>query len=1053
MGPQFFITRPRFAFVIAILTVLLGFLASVVIPIDQYPNISAPKVRVLANYPGASAETVKKTLAAPIEDQVNGAEGMVYMSSTSASDGTYALTVTFEIGVDPSLAQVDVQNRVNLALPRLPEEVKQRGVSVRKTSPDMLMVVNLVSPDDRFDGVFLSNYASLNVLGELARIPGVGDVKIIGALNYGMRIWLDPLSLATYNLSVKQVLGAIREQNVQAAVGQLGAAPTPDETQFQYVLKTKGRLETEEEFGDIVLSAQEDGSVVRLRDVARIELGAESYKGFGEVNNQPGVVLAVYKLSEGNALSVADAVKDRMEELSGYFPEGVEYIIGHDTTLFIRASMEETVLTLLFTIVLVVLVTYLFLGSVRATLVPAIAVPVSIIGTIAVLYVLGMTVNTVTLFALILSIGVVVDDAIIVVENVERLMEEGMDKVSATRQAMKEVAAPIFATSLVLAAVFGPTMLLPGITGQMFAQFGAALVVSVLISAVNALSLSPALCVMLLKDEHHHPNPLIRAFNAGFSGVTRAYMAIVTFLASHLVMASALIVGLFAALVVMFGQVQTSFIPEEDKGFFFVDVQLPEAASLNRTSETVDEITALLEADPNVELVIGVNGFSLLNAALQPNAAMLIAKLKPWEERKEPEQHQFALQQKFRALFAQRLDGRAIVFGAPAIPGLGAVSGFSWVLLDTESRGADEVAGVLNAMLTAANQAPEITGAFSTFRAGYPQIELEVDRVRAKTLGVAISDVFLTLQTQLGGLYVNDFNLYGKTFRVMVQADMPFRQREEDLRKLYVTNARGEMVPLNALVTPTPTRGADILYRYNTYDSATVNGSPNPATGASSGDAMDTMERLSDDLLPPGYRYAWTGSSFEERKSGNASTIALALSLVFTFLFLAALYESFMTPFAIILSVPIAMIGALAGLLLTGESLSLYGQIGLVLLVGLASKTAILIVEFAKQLREKEGRSLMDATTEAARLRFRPVMMTALSFVAGVAPLLFASGAGAASRQSLGLAIFGGTIMAAVGGTLLVPVFFKLIQGLRERVHGEPEPPAPGAGAAQNADA
>jgi HAE1 family hydrophobic/amphiphilic exporter-1 len=1041
MGPQFFINRPRFAFVIAILTVFLGLLAMIVMPVDQYPNISAPKVMVRAQYPGASAETVKQSVAAPIEKQVNGAEGMVYMSSKSASDGTYMLTVTFEIGVDASMAQVDVQNRVNLALSQLPEEVTKRGVVVKKRSPDMLMVVNIISPDNRFDGVFLSNYTTLNIQSELARVPGVGEANIIGALNYGMRVWLNPLELANHNLSVNQVLAAIREQNVQAAVGQLGASPTPEETQFQYVLKTKGRLETTEEFGDIVLRADAEGSVVRLRDVARLELGAETYKGFGEFNNGPGVLLAVYKLSEANSLGTAAAVREKMAELENYFPDGVEYVIGHDTTLFIEASLEETVFTLFFTIMLVVFVTYLFLGSVRATLVPAIAVPVSIIGTIAVLYMLGMTINTVTLFALILAIGVVVDDAIIVVENVERLIEDGMETIPATRQAMKEVAAPIVATSLVLAAVFGPTMLLPGITGQMFAQFGAALVVAVLISVINALSLSPALCVILLKHGEHKPNILIRGFNVVFSTVTRGYMVLVTWMAGHILASCAFIVALFAILVLLFSQVQSSFIPDEDKGFFFVDIQLPEAASLNRTTLTVDELSETLMRDPDIELVLAVNGFSLLNQALQPNAAMLIAKLKPWEERKRPEQHQRALTQKYQQQFSKILEARTLVFGAPAIPGLGAVAGFSWVLQDTESRGAEQLNDVLGAMLKEANQAPEITRAFSTFKAGYPQIELEVDRVRAKTLGVKISDIFLALQTQLGGMYVNDFNLYGQTYKVMVQADMAFRQQEQDLRKLFVANNLGEMVPLNSLVTPKPTSGADVLYRYNTFDSATINGQPDAQAGFSSGDTMLAMERLAGQVLPKSYRYAWTDASFEERKSGNAVPIALGLSLIFTFLFLAALYESFMTPFAIILSVPIAMIGAIAGLLAVGESLSLYGQIGLVLLIGLASKTAILIVEFGKQLRETEGLSLMDATTRAARLRFRPVMMTSLSFVAGVAPLVVASGAGAASRRSLGLAVFGGTIMAAIAGTLLVPIFFKLIQGLREKIHGGATPP------------
>ena len=627
MSPQFFIRRPRFALVVSILITIFGIIAALVMPVDQYPDISAPKIVVRANYPGASAETVKEALASPIEDQVNGAEGMVYMSSKSASDGSYTLTVTFDISVDASLAQVDVQNRVALAEPQLPQEVRQRGVSVKKRSSDMLMVVSLFSPNDSLDGIFLSNYASLNVASELGRVEGVGEATIIGALDYGMRVWLDPIKLAANNLSVGQVLGAIKEQNVQAAVGQLGGPPNPDETQFQYVLKTKGRLNSAEEFGNIILRADERGSILRLKDVARLELGSQVYKGYGEYNNKPGVLLAIYKLSDANSLAVAEAVKEKMHELSGYFPQGVDYIIGHDTTEFIEASLDETVETLIFTIILVIFVTYLFLGSVRATLIPTIAVPVSIIGTLAALYFLGMTINTVTLFALILAIGVVVDDAIIVVENVERIMhDEGLEARPATEQAMREVAGPIFATSMVLAAVFGPTMLLPGITGQMFAQFGATLVISVLISMINALSLSPALCSLLLKAGHGEPNFLIRGFNKGFAAVTRAYVAIVRWMANNVVASLGVIGALFGLLFYLFTLVPTSFIPNEDKGFFMVDVQLPAAASLNRTGEYMDQISQALMADPSVETVLTVNGYSILNTALQSNAGMVIAK-------------------------------------------------------------------------------------------------------------------------------------------------------------------------------------------------------------------------------------------------------------------------------------------------------------------------------------------------------------------------------------------------------------------------------------------
>ncbi len=1042
MGPAFFIRRPKFAFVLSMLITLFGLLAMQVMPVDQYPDISAPKVVVRAKYPGADAMTVLQTVGAPIEDQVNGAEGMVYMSSKAASDGSYALTVTFEVGTDADLAQVDVQNRVALAEPNLPAEVRQRGVKVRKRNPDILMVVNIVSPDQRFDPIFLSNYTSINVTGELGRLPGVGAAEIIGALDYGLRAWLDPVKMANHNLTVNDVVAAIKEQNMQAAVGQLGAAPADADAEFQYVLTAKGRVTGEEDFGEIVLLANEAGSVVRLSDVARIELGSFAYKGYGEFNNGPGVLLAIYKLSEANSLEVAESVKHKMEELKAFFPEGLDYVIGHDTTLFIEASLEETVLTMLFTIALVIAVTYMFLGTVRATLIPTIAVPVSIIGTLAVLFAFGMTINTVTLFALILAIAIVVDDAIIVVENVERILHEdpSLSSAEATKKAMGEVTGPIVATSLVLAAVFGPTLLLPGITGRMFSQFGATLTISVLISMINALTLSPALAVVLMKPGMH-PNAAIRVFNRGFDWVTHWYAALVDFLCRSMVVSIAIVAALFYALYALYAATPKSFIPTEDKGFFMVDVQLPSGASLNRTEKVMDKVTELLGEDEAIENVLSVNGYSILNTALQSNAGMIIAKLEPWHDRKTPESHQLALQQKYQELFAEMPEAQFIVFGAPAIPGLGTVAGFSFVLEDTQGRGPREMETALGGLLAEANGSDEIARAFSTFKADSPQMNLEVDRVRAKTLGVKISDIFLTLQTQLGALYVNDFNLFGKTYMVMLQADQAFRQTERAFDTLYVRNNKGEMVPLSALLRPVPALGPDVMYRYNTYTSATITGVPNAAAGYSSGDAMDRMEQVALETLPPGFRFDWTDSSFEERKSGNAIPIALGLSLIFTFLFLAALYESFLTPVAVLLTVPFAVLGAIVSLKIVGQPLSLYGQIGLLMLIALAAKTAILIVEFGKQQREAAKLPLHEAAMQAARLRFRPVMMTVLAFAVGVYPLVIASGAGSASRASLGVVVFGGAIAAALAGSIFGPVFFKMMQGLRELIHGGRTPP------------
>ncbi len=1042
MGPAFFIRRPKFAFVISMLITLFGLLALQVMPVDQYPDIAAPKVVVRANYPGADAQTVLEAVGAPIEDQVNGAEGMVYMSSKAASDGSYTLTVTFEVGVDADLAQVDVQNRVALAEPGLPAEVRQRGVKVRKRNPDILMVVNLVSPDQRFDRIFLSNYTSINVAGELGRLPGVGAAEIIGALDYGLRAWLDPVKMANHNLTVNEVVAAIKEQNIQAAVGQLGAAPSAADTEFQYVLTAKGRVTSEEDFGDIVLSANEGGSIIRLADVARIELGSFAYKGYGEFNNGPGVLLAIYKLSEANSLAVAESVKHKMEELKAFFPEGVDYVVGHDTTLFIEESLEETVITMFFTIALVIAVTYLFLGSVRATLIPTIAVPVSIIGTLAVLHAFGMTINTVTLFALILAIAIVVDDAIIVVENVERILHENPDLSSqeATKRAMDEVTGPIVATSLVLVAVFGPTLLLPGITGRMFSQFGATLTVSVLISMVNALTLSPALATVLMKPGMH-PNMLIRGFNTGFDWITKWYVALVDFLCRYILVSLAIVAGLFFGLYVLYTSIPSSFIPAEDKGFFMVDVQLPSGASLNRTELVMDRVTEMLGEDEAIDNVLSVNGYSILNTALQSNAGMIIAKLKPWHDRKTPESHQAHLQQKYQKILAEMPEAQFIVFGAPAIPGLGTIAGFSFVLEDTQGRPPAELEATLSGLLAEANATDQIARAFSTFKADSPQIDLQVDRERAKTLGVKISDIFLTLQTQLGALYVNDFSLFGKTYKVMLQADEAFRQTERAFDTLYVRNDKGALVPLSAVLTPEPSLGPDVMYRYNTYTSATITGVPNAAMGFSTGNAMDKMEEVALETLPEGYRFDWTDSSFEERKSGNAIPIALGLSLIFTFLFLAALYESFLTPVAVLLTVPFAVLGALVSLTIAGQPLSLYGQIGLLMLIALAAKTAILIVEFGKQQREVAALPLHEAAMQAARLRFRPVMMTVLAFAVGVYPLVIATGAGSASRVSLGLAVFGGSIAAALAGSIFGPVFFKMMQGLRERIHGGPTPP------------
>ncbi|WOT06723.1 efflux RND transporter permease subunit [Shewanella youngdeokensis] len=1032
MLSKFFIYRPKFALVISLTLTLLGLIALQVMPVAEYPQISPTVVTVSTMYPGANADVVKKTVAQPIEAKVNGVEEMTYMSSNIGNDGSYRLKVTFGIDTDGDMAQVRVNNLVNQAKSSLPAEVNQIGVTVKKQSSDILGVVTLSSPNATYDSIFLSNYADLYISDRLKRLNGMSDITLLGKKAYSMRIWLNPTQLSTLNLTSSDVLAAIRSQNVQVAAGKVGGMPAPDDLQFQYVLQTKGRLSTTAEFEQIIVRANADSSVIRLKDVARIELGAESYDGDGTINNQPAAVLALYQLPTANALQTMAGVKAAMEEYSKSFPDDLAWDISYDSTEYVEASIHEVYETLIIAAILVVMVVFVFLQNWRATFIPTIAIPVSIIATFAVMQSMGMSINTISLFGLILAIGIVVDDAIIVVENVERIIhEEHMAPIPATIQAMKEVTGPVLATTLILLAVFVPVALLPGISGAMFNQFAVTICVSVLISAINALTLSPALCALILTDKHQEPIAPLRAFNRGFEKLTNKYQHLVGFLSRRLLITGFAYLVLTGLLAYLFATLPTAFVPNEDKGAVMVEVRLPDASSLQRTSPVVSDFTEQLMALEGVKDVIGVSGFSMINMASIPNSGMMIIKLDNWSKRKDPQLHQQVLMMKIRAIVNSDPEAIAMVFATPAIRGMGAVDGFNLVIEDTLGRSPQELAAVTQSFVQNINGLPEVARAFSIFRANVPQRFIDVDRDKAISMGVPLNEIFATLQAQLGSAYVNDFNMLGKAYKVKVQAEQSFRDDVNDIGNLFVRAKSGEMVPLSTLVTITPIFGPDTLSNYNLFGSATVNGVPAP--GYSSGDVVSAIEQLAVTELPEGYAYEWSGMTYQEQKAGNAAPIAFALSLLFTYLFLVAQYESWTIPTAVMLAVPIAILGAMATLLLMGKPFDLYVQIGVVILIGMSAKVAILIVEFAKVLREEKGMGIVESAVEAARLRFRAVLMTAFAFIWGVFPLVIASGAGAESRHSLGYAVFGGMILSTVVGVVLVPALFVAMQTMREK--------------------
>lgn len=1031
MISRVFIHRPKFAFVISILISLAGLLALRILPVNMYPDMAPPQIQVTAMLPGASAQVVEEAVIRPVEQQLNGVEGMIYIESTASGDGTAKITLTFESGIDTDIAQVNVQNRVALAEPFLPDEVRRQGVVVSKQAGNMLMGINLTSERPELDGVFLSNYASNNLVEALGRVPGVGSAEVMGAKDYSMRVWLDPRRMASLDVTVAEVAAALREQNQIVAAGKLGQPPVPEGQQFVYTIQTRERLSDPEEFARTILRSRPDGGFVRLRDIGRIELGSRSYTSSAKLNNRDTAFLVIYQLPDANALDVAEQVKAVVDQASASFPEGVNYSVLYDTTEFISRSISEVIVTLFQAVGLVILVVFLFLQNWRATLIPSIAIPVSLIGTFAVMAVLGYSINTITLFGLVLAIGIVVDDAIVVIENVERILaEEKLPIREAVTKAMAEVTGPVIATTLVLLAVFVPVAFMPGITGKLYQQFSVTISVAVIISSINALTLSPALCVALLGKGGEKTIGWLRPFELLIARTTGGYSKLVVQLLRKGALVGVTLVVILVAGAGLFKSVPSAFVPPEDKGFLFVDVQLPDAASLERTEAVLGKVTDMVLEDPAVTDFITVSGFSLLGGAATNNG-LGIVMLKDWEDREEPALGLSAVIPRLYSGLWTIPEAQVMVFNPPPIPGLGTSSGFDFRLQDNQGRDVSELAQVMNGLIYEANQREELSRVYSTYRANIPQYLLEVERDKAKALGIELSDIFSTLQTQLGSLYVNDFTRFGKNYRVLLQAEGEFRQRPEDLSHYFVRNRDGDMVPLTTLASLKPVLGPSSIQHFNLKRSVTISGEA--ASGFASGDAIATMEELSRGL-PQGYEFSWAGQSLQEIEAGNLAAVIFLLALVFVYLFLVAQYESWTLPVAVLGAVPLALAGAMAGLWTVGLANNIYAQVGLVLLIGLSTKTAILIVEFAMQLRQS-GLSTTAAAQKAAVLRFRAVLMTALSFVLGVLPLVFASGAGAASRVSLGITVLSGMVAATVLGTLLVPVFYKWIQSVRDRRH------------------
>ncbi len=1046
---RFFIDRPRFAAVLSIMIFLVGAIALQRLPISEYPDVTPPQVVVRAQFPGANPRVIAETVATPLEEQINGVDGMLYMNSQASADGSMTLSISFKIGADPELAATAVQNRVNRALPRLPDIVRQIGVTTEKSSPNFILVVHMVSPDNRYDALYLRNYAALNVRDRLLRIPGIGTVLTFGSGDYAMRIWLDPTRLAARNLTSADVVKALREQNAQVAAGVVGAPPAPGRTDFQLAVNTQGRLSTEAQFADVIVSADTaDGSLVRIKDVGRVEMGPNTYALGSLLNNREAAAIGIFQAPNSNALALSAAVRATMDELKQNFPPGVDYDIVYDPTRFVRTSIEKVVVTLFEAIALVVLVVVIFLQTWRASLIPLLAVPVSIVGTFAVLFALGFSINTLTLFGLVLSICIVVDDAIVVVENVERNIESGLAPRDAAVRAMHEVSGPIVAIGLVLSAVFVPLAFVSGLEGQFYRQFAVTIAISTVISAFNTLTLSPAMAAVLLRPHDAPKDWLTRGMDAVFGGFFRWFnrffkrnserysRGVTTVVLRRKAGALAVYALLLGLAVLLFQRVPPGFVPQQDKQYLIGIAQLPEGASLQRTTEVITRLSDIARGVPGIQDSVAFPGLSINGFTAAPNAGIVFFTLDEFENRRTPELSADAIVGQVKQRLGAIQDAFLFVLSPPPVNGLGNANGFKLQLQDRASLGEAALQGVVQQLMGRVYGDPQggITQFFSNYQINVPQLFANIDRTKAKQMGVSLTDVYETMQTYLGSLYVNDFNRFGRTFQVIVQADAPYRGRAEDIAKLKVRNTRGEMVPLGAIMTVEPTFGPGAVTRYNGFFSADINGAPKP--GVSSGQAQAEMEKLLAQTLPRGIGYEWTELVYQEKIAGNTMVVIFPLCVLLVFLVLAATYESWTLPLAIILIVPMCILSAMAGVWVSGllgapGDNNIFTKVALVVLVGLACKNAILIVEFAKHLEER-GEKMLDAVVHACRLRLRPILMTSIAFIAGVVPLVLSTGAGAEMRRAMGIAVFSGMLGVTFFGLFLTPVFYVVLRKLTE---------------------
>ncbi|WP_223507485.1 efflux RND transporter permease subunit [Pseudomonas sp. GL-RE-29] len=1039
---QFFISRPIFAAVLSLLILIAGAISLFQLPISEYPEVVPPTVVVRANFPGANPKVIGETVAAPLEQAITGVENMLYMSSQSTADGKITLTITFALGTDLDNAQVQVQNRVTRTEPKLPEEVTRIGITVDKASPDLTMVVHLTSPDKRYDMLYLSNYALLNIKDELARLGGVGDVQLFGMGDYSLRVWLDPNKTASRNLTATDVVTAIREQNRQVAAGALGAPPAPNATAFQLSVNTQGRLVSEEEFENIIIRSGDDGEITRLKDIARVELGSSQYALRSLLNNQPAVAIPIFQRPGSNAIEISNQVRSKMAELKKNFPEGMDFSIVYDPTIFVRGSIEAVVHTLFEALILVVLVVILFLQTWRASIIPLVAVPVSLIGTFAVMHLFGFSLNALSLFGLVLAIGIVVDDAIVVVENVERNIELGLTPVEATKRAMREVTGPIIATALVLCAVFIPAAFISGLTGQFYKQFALTIAISTVISAFNSLTLSPALAAVLLKG-HDAPKDrfskvldkifggwLFRPFNRFFEKASHGYVGTV----ARVIRSSGIALLLYAGLMVLtffgFSSTPTGFVPGQDKQYLVAFAQLPDAASLDRTEDVIKRMSDLALKQPGVESAVAFPGLSINGFTNSPNAGIVFVTLKPFDERKDPSMSAGAIAGALNGQYAGIQEAYMAIFPPPPVQGLGTIGGFRLQIEDRGNLGYEELYKETMNIITKSHSVPELAGLFTSYTVNVPQVDAAIDREKAKTHGVAVSDIFDTLQIYLGSLYANDFNRFGRTYQVNVQAEQQFRLESDQIGQLKVRNNKGEMIPLATFIKVSDTSGPDRVSHYNGFVTAEINGAAAP--GYSSGQAEKAIEKLLKEELPNGMTYEWTDLTYQQILSGNTALFVFPLCVLLAFLVLAAQYESWSLPLAVILIVPMTLLSAITGVIASGGDNNIFTQIGLIVLVGLACKNAILIVEFAKD-KQEEGMNPLAAVLEACRLRLRPILMTSFAFIMGVVPLVFSSGAGAEMRHAMGVAVFSGMLGVTFFGLLLTPVFYVLIRNFVER--------------------